>query len=299
VALVPCVLAAVAVDRACSGAPAAAATSAHVAAASTAAPRPSPSGQAPIAYAPGACQAQAPTGRSRNQTIFVDPGHGGPDPGVPGPAGSGLKESEAALAVATQLAKQLRADGYRVVLSRTSDTSVMRFAAGDLTNGGYSVAQHRQDLQARVRCANDSHAAVLLSIHFNGYTDASVGGSQTIFDDIRPFADQSQRLADSIQQALLQQLQLHDRGVVTDDALGTPGVSEQADGYGHLMLLGPAEPGQLAKGTTMPGVLVEPLFLTRPAEAGIASSAGGQRKITQALVTGLERFLAAPKQPTE
>jgi N-acetylmuramoyl-L-alanine amidase len=284
----------VAVDRACSGGPATAAATTHAAttstrAVSTAATSPSP--QPPIAYAAGACQAQAPTGRSRNKTVFLDPGHGGPDPGVVGTPGSGAKESAAALAVATQLAKQLRADGYRVVLSRTSDTSVMRFAPSDLTNGAYSTAQHRQDLQARVRCANDSHAAALLSIHFNGYTDASAGGSETIFDDVRPFADQSQRLADTIQQELLQQLMLHDGGVVTDDALSAPGVSEQDTGYGHLVLLGPAQPGLLAKGTVMPGVLVEPLFLTRPAEASIATSAGGQRKIAQALAAGLERFL--------
>jgi N-acetylmuramoyl-L-alanine amidase len=293
VALVPCVLFAVAIDRACSGAPAAVAATHVVTTAAPHAAAPSPSTQPPPAYAAGACQAQAPTGRSRNRTVFVDPGHGGPDPGVLGPQGSNLKESQVALAVALQLAKKLRADGYRIVMSRTSDTSVMRFATGDIVNGAYSPEQHRQDLQARVRCANDAHAAVLISIHFNGYTDTTVGGSQTIFDDVRPFADQSQRLADSIQQALLQQLQLHDRAVVTDDALDTPTVTEKSDGYGHLMLLGPAQPGQLAKGTVMPGVLVEPLFLTRPAEAGIASSAGGQRRIAQALAAGLEGYLAS------
>jgi len=293
VALVPCVLAAVAVDRACIGTPVAAATT-HVASGRVAGnAAPSPSAQPPPAYAPGACQAQAPTGRSRSQTVFVDAGHGGPDPGVLGQQGTAVKESQAALAVAIQLATRLRADGYRVVLSRTKDTSVMRFAAGDLTNGTYDVQQHRQDLQARVRCANDSHAVALVSIHFNGYNDATVGGSQTIFDDVRPFADRSQQLADSIQEALLQQLQLHDRGVVTDDALDAPTVSEKGDGYGHLMLLGPAQPGQLSKGTVMPGVLVEPLFLTRPSEASIATSAGGQRRIAQALATGLERYLTS------
>jgi N-acetylmuramoyl-L-alanine amidase len=301
VALVPIVLAAVAVDRACTGAPAAAtARVTSTRTASTAAPSPTPSGQTRPVYAPGACQAQAPTGRGRNQTVFVDPGHGGPDPGVLGPRGTAVNESQVALAVAVQLAQRLRADGYRVVMSRTGDTSVMRLAPGDLENGAYDVEQNRQDLAARVRCANDSRAAALISIHFNGYTDPTVGGSQTIFDDVRPFADRSQRLADSIQEALLQQLQLHDRGVVTDDALDAPSVSEKSDGYGHLMLLGPAQPGQLAKGTVMPGVLVEPLFLTRPSEASIASGAGGQRKIAQALASGLERYLAAaPGQPTE
>lgn len=280
-ALVPCVLAAIAIDRACSGSPTAAAS------ARAGAP-PQQTGQPP-AYAAGACQAQAPTGRARNQTVLIDPGHGGPDPGVIAP---GARESQAALAVATELAKRLRADGYRVVLTRTGDTTVRRLPAGELTNGALDSTQVRQDLQARVRCANDSHAAVLLSIHFNGYADATARGSQTIYDDVRPFADHSQRLAASLQQAVLQQLGLNDRGVITDGALDSPTLSDRAESYGHLLLLGPAEPGWLDRGTTMPGALVEPLFLTNPAEAGIATSAAGQRKIAQALATGLERYLA-------
>jgi N-acetylmuramoyl-L-alanine amidase len=47
----------------------------------------------------------------------------------------------------------------------------------------------------------------------------------------------------------------------------------------------------------MPGALVEPLFLTRPGEASVATSTGGQRRIAQALAAALERYLtAAPKQ---
>jgi N-acetylmuramoyl-L-alanine amidase len=47
----------------------------------------------------------------------------------------------------------------------------------------------------------------------------------------------------------------------------------------------------------MPGALVEPLFLTAPGEAALATTAAGQKRIAQALRTGLEDFLvAAPKQ---
>jgi N-acetylmuramoyl-L-alanine amidase len=285
-ALVPIVLAAVAVDRACSGSAAVAAP--HVVRAAASRPTASP----PPAYAPGACQAQAPTGRSRNLTVFLDPGHGGPDPGVVGPQGTGAKESTAALAVAADLAKQLRADGYRVVLSRTRDTSVQRFSPDDLTNGALDATQVRDDLQARVRCANGAHAAALLSIHFNGYADETVGGSQTIYDDARPFSDRSQQLATSLQQALVQHLGLDDRDVISDEKIDAPTLSDRAESYGHLLLLGPAEPGWLDQGTTMPGALVEPLFLTRPAEASLATSSAGQRKIAQALAAGLEHFLA-------
>ena len=285
-ALVPCILAVVLLDRACG---AAAPSDAGVRSASAATP---PGGPA-FGYAAGACQAQAPTGKSRGRTVFVDAGHGGPDPGVTGVAGRQVpRESVAALAVARQLAAQLRADGYRVVLSRTGDTTVRRFPPDELDGGALDATQVREDLQARVRCANDAHAQVLLSVHFNGYGDASVGGSQTIYDEARPFSADSRRLAQAVQAALLQRLGLDDRGVITDDGLDAPTLSDRADVYGHLVLLGPAQPGWLDQGTAMPGALVEPLFLTRPDEAAMVTSAGGQRRVAGALAAGLERYLS-------
>jgi N-acetylmuramoyl-L-alanine amidase len=279
---VPCILAVVLIDRAC-GAAARSGTGVRSANAAT------PAGGPTFSYAPGACQAREPTGRSRGRTVFVDPGHGGPDPGV---SGRGVRESAAALAVARQLATRLRADGYRVVLSRTGDTSVRRFPADELEGGALDPTQVRQDLQARVRCANDAHAQALISVHFNGYGDASAGGSQTIFDAVRPFAADSERLARALQAAMVQQLGLEDRGVITDDELDAPTLSDRADEYGHLLLLGPAQPGWLDRGTAMPGALVEPLFLTSPSEVAMATTQAGQRRIAGALAAGLERYLS-------
>jgi len=291
-ALLPCVLAVALVDRACGGA------AASRQAALTGVGVPAAPVQLAPAYASGACRALGPTGgRDRGRTVFVDPGHGGPDPGVSGraaPGGRPVQESAAALAVASELARLLRADGYRVVLSRTGDTSVRRLGPNDLTDGALTATQVRQDLQARVRCANDSRAAVLLSIHFNGYGDPSAGGSQTVYDDVRPFAAESARLAASVQSVLTSRLGLADRGVLTDDTLDAPTLSDRADDYGHLLLLGPAQPGWLDRGTTMPGALVEPLFLTAPGEAAMAASAAGQRRIAAALAAGVEAYLAGP-----
>ena len=239
----------------------------------------------------GACQTFAPTGKPRGATVFIDAGHGGLDPGVIGrtPAGAQLKESTVALAVATELGRQLRGDGYRVVLSRTADASVARFA----TSGGLLTSgQVRQDLQARVLCANDSNAVALVSVHFNGFQDETAGGTQTIYDAARPFAANNMRLAQSLQSAMVSRLNLMDRGVMTDDQLEAPTLSDRAGSYGHLLLLGPPEPGWLDQGTAMPGALVEPLFLTAPAEAAIAASSSGQRRLASALVAGLESYLA-------
>ncbi|HKF77344.1 MAG TPA: N-acetylmuramoyl-L-alanine amidase [Candidatus Dormibacteraeota bacterium] len=243
---------------------------------------------------PGACLALGPTGPSRGRTVFVDPGHGGPDPGVVGRAASGqeLRESAVALAVATDLAGDLRADGYRVVLSRSGDTSVLRFLAGDLANGLMSADQVRQDLRARVRCANRSAAAALLSIHFNGYSDSSAQGAQTIYDAVRPFAARSRRLAEGLQSALVSRAGLADRGLETDDQLQAPVLSDQAGSYGHLVLLGPPQPGWLDQGTTMPGALVESMFLTSPADAALVSTAAGRQRLAAALEAGLRSYLA-------
>jgi N-acetylmuramoyl-L-alanine amidase len=241
--------------------------------------------------AAGACDAFAPTGRPRSETVFLDPGHGGPDPGVIGVSVSGkpVEEKEVTLAVALDLAARLRSDGYRVVLSRTTDSSVIRLAAGTTTETAQEV---NRDLEARIACANAAHAAVLLSIHMDGYDDPSVGGTETVYDPSRPFAAQNLRLAQDLQSALVAQLHQPDRGVVPDDQLNAPTLSDRADQYGHLLILGPPEPGYLDQASQMPGALVEPLFLTQPREAALAASASGQQEMAAALATGLERFLA-------
>jgi N-acetylmuramoyl-L-alanine amidase len=292
--LLACLLAVVAVDRAClQFAPVADATHARAAAKLRASPT-----AAPAPLSSGVCQAFAPTGTGRGPTVFIDPGHGGRDPGVTGlsPAGAPVKESVVALAVAAELGRLLRADGYRVVLSRTADTSVVHFPTDGL-NGGLSAEQVRQDLLARVRCANDAHAAALLSIHFNGYADPSVEGSQSLYDPVRPFAAENERLAHSLQTAMTSRLQLADRGLLADDVLVAPTLTDRASAYGHLLLLGPAEPGWLNQPTSMPGALVEPLFLTNRTEASLAASSAGQRRIAAALAAGVAAYLSgAPSQ---
>jgi N-acetylmuramoyl-L-alanine amidase len=287
--LLVAVLAEVLIDRAClQAAPAAGASRAAVAG------RPVPAVPKAPVQASGTCAALAPTGRSRDRTVFIDAGHGGPDPGVTTRTltGTTLRESVIALAVATELGRQLRAAGYRVVLSRTGDTSVLHFGGGELDQRSMGAAQVLRDLQARVRCANSSGAAVLLSIHFNGYSDSSVAGTQTIYDAARPFAAESQRLAQALQSALVSRLQRGDRGILTDDALQAPTLSDRAGDYGHLVLLGPPQPGYVDAATSKPGALVEPLFLTDPGDAAIAASEAGQRRIASALAAGLEAYLS-------
>ena len=238
---------------------------------------------------PGACLEYAPTGATRKRTVFLDPGHGGPDPGASAQtaAGARLLEKDETLAVAQALATRLRSDGYTVVLSRTGDTTV----ATGITGTSLTVGDERRDLQARLDCANAARANVLLSIHFNGFYDPSARGTETFYDDARPFAAQNLRLARSLQSALVSSLRLQDRGVLPDDQLDAPTLSDAGATYGHLVLLGPPQPGLVDRASTMPGALTEPLFLTAPSEAALVATADGRQRVANALATGLEGFL--------
>lgn len=76
--------------------------------------------------------------------IFIDPGHGGADPGA---VGNGLKEKDLTLDIATRAAARLRAHGFTVLMSRTSDVYV--------------------GLSERAAMANRAGADYFLSIHIN------------------------------------------------------------------------------------------------------------------------------------
>ena len=243
--------------------------------------------------ASGACMSFTPRSGAIGRTVFLDPGHGGLDPGVVvGADGRQLMEKDVTLAVATRLSALLRADGYRVVLSRTSDTSVTKLSAGDSLAGALTASAEHRDLVTRALCANAASASVLVSIHFDAFDDPSVGGTETFYDAARPFASQSQRLAKDLQDEVVRGLGTPDRGVWTDAQLLAPQLTDSGALYGHLIELGPAAPGWVENPSQMPGALIEPLFLTNAAEARLASDAGGQQRIAMALRTGLEKYFS-------
>ncbi len=210
------------------------------------------------------------------------------------PSGRTLLEKDATLAVASRLATLLRDDGYTVVMARTRDTTVLKLSAADSNYGAITSSAVHRDLVARAACANASGADVLVSIHFDGFSDPSVGGTETFYDAARPFAAANRRLATNLQSALVARLGAPDRGVWTDDQLAAPTLTASGQSYNHLIELGPLSPGWVDNPSQMPGALVEPLFVTNPGEAQIAADPAGQQKIAEALEAGLQRFLSTP-----
>ena len=242
-----------------------------------------------------ACVSFAPTHGHLDRTVYIDAGHGGLDPGVVGTTASGrtVLEKDAALAVALRLAGLLRSDGYRVVMARTQDTTVLKLSAADSIYGAITASAEHRDLAARAACANAAGADVLVSIHFDGYSDPSVGGTETFYDAARPFAAANRLLATDLQAALVARLGAADRGVWTDDQLAAPTLTGSGQSYNHLIELGPLSQGWVDNPSQMPGALVEPLFVTNPAEALIASDPSDQQKIAEALESGVLKFMIA------
>jgi N-acetylmuramoyl-L-alanine amidase len=267
----------------------------------------SPLGQGPDGSAPGmvagqvamsgveagACMSFQPKAGGSGKTVFIDPGHGGLDPGVVGMVGQQqVLEKDVALAVGLRLAALLQSDGYRVVMSRTQDSSVTRLAPADSVTGAMTASAVHRDLVTRAACANAGAASVLVSIHFDAFDDPSVAGTETFYDAQRPFAAESKRLAADLQTALVSGLGSTDRGVWTDDQLAAPTLTASGSLYGHLIELGPPSAGYVDSPSQMPGALVEPLFLTNAAEAKTATGASGQQRIAAALEVGLQKYFS-------
>lgn len=254
-------------------------------------------------FAAGSCESLPPTVASNGLTVLLDPGHGGPDPGGAGATSTGTTIDERSLTLPTALAAAtiLRATGYTVVLTRTTSGPVLRLGASDVNGNLYTTSGLHKEVAARALCADEAHASVLVSIHFNVGTTASQAGALTTYDNVRSFSAANARLAQLVERDVVVSLHSHagwdvpDDGVTTDDLVGNSLTSAGAS-YGHLLVLGPAKAGYLSTPSTMPGVLTEPLFLTDPFEGSIAASGAGQRAIALGIATAIGTFLGHPIQ---
>ncbi|MHB1854014.1 MAG: N-acetylmuramoyl-L-alanine amidase family protein [Acidimicrobiales bacterium] len=254
----------------------------------------------PSRFAPGACVAYPPTEGNRGLTVFLDAGHGGPDPGAAGTTLSGatVLEKTVTLAVVDQTVPILRQEGFRIVVSRTTDSSVHLLEPGDMSGNILTVQGERADNAARARCADLARATALVSVHFNAGGDPRDAGCLSIYDPNRTFWSQSRSLASDLQDGLVQALNsqgwaIPDDGVVTDTSIGGPSPSVTDAQYGHLIVIGPRSAGYLDNPSTMPGAVIEPLFLSDPFEASIAASTIGQRVMAQAIAYGISRYVAS------
>jgi N-acetylmuramoyl-L-alanine amidase len=249
----------------------------------------------PALFSPGACMAFPPIDGDRHETVFLDAGHGGIDPGGAGrtETGAAVEESTVNLAIELDTMVILRAQGYRVVVSRTQNTTVTRLTPADVDGAVLTVQGVFNDVAARDVCANLAKANVLVGIYMDSGEPRNAGCA-TGYDQDRPFSAENQRLAALLQDDVLgamnaQGWDIPGEGVQPDTGLGSA-LTAAAVAYGHLLLLGPAKAGYFDTPSQMPGALIEPLFVTDPFEASIAASVHGQQVIATALAEAIEQY---------
>lgn len=190
--------------------------------------------------------------------IFViDPGHGGPDGGAEGK--DGTQEKYIALNVANYLKDYLNEAGAYVIMTRETDKDL----AGTNTKG--LSKRKLEDLQNRVRLANDSLADFYISIHLNSIPSTKWRGAQTFY---YPVSIENKEMAESIQKQLISNLNNTSRTPLARN---------------DILVL---------KYVEMPSVMVEAGFLSNPDELALLKSEEYQKKVAFAIYQGMLDYFA-------
>ena len=196
--------------------------------------------------------------------VFLDPGHGGRDPGA---VYNGLREKDLNMSIYRKLRSELEKLGYTVLTSRDSDVYV-------------------DYVTERSEMVNKTDADVFISIHFNatGVPGANRSGVETYIyepdEDIKPRINkvahddptrlsESKRLADNIHNSVVSVAGANDRGV---------------HGSNYAVL----------RETVKPAVLIELGYMDSPEYKKISDDKY-QNKLVEGIVTGLRNFYKTTK----
>ncbi len=178
----------------------------------------------------------------KNNLIIIDAGHGGFDPGAIG--ASGLTEKEVNLNIAHKVREKLEKEELNVMLTRENDIFI--------------------SLKERVRIANEAGGRIFVSIHNNASSKNHSEGTETF---LAPGRDgECLLLAELIQEELIAELNLFDRGVKRDNFY-------------------------VIKYTEMPAVLVEVAFLSNSHEESLLESDLFCNKAAEAIARGIKKYI--------
>lgn len=242
------------------------------------------------------------------KVICLDAAHGGFDRGfrrVGDTSAPAMDEALYTAAYARELASQLTAMGFTVVLPRDGDI-VQNTQFQDANRDGATRENAASDtearrnalldeMQARIDYCNNQDANLLLSLHFDGSTDPADSGYSIWYSQDRVDSANSQELATSIDQQLGQALQatgyaMHNPGLQPESVAVTRGNQMI---YDALFMITGNRTG-LKEPSHMPGVVVDLLTLSNTDDAKLLSSEAGRRAIVSAVAQAIGAYFENP-----
>ena len=188
--------------------------------------------------------------------VFSNASHGGFDGGAV--AGDGTVEKDINLNISLTLAKFLKQNGFRVIMTREADVST------EDTESPQIASKKKNDLKNRLKLMSDYPDAVFVSIHLNKFTTSSAFGSQVFYSK----SDESAVLADKIQKAIVSLIQPDNTRV-----------NKQATSSTYLLY-----------NATVPAVLVECGFLSNASELALLKQPDYQNKMAFSIYTGILEY---------
>ena len=217
-------------------------------------------------------------------TVVIDAGHGGKDPGA---AAHGVREKDITLAVALKLGEYLREKlGVNVVYTRDDDRFI--------------------ELKDRGRIANEHGSKLFISIHVNAARSRSAVGTETYFLGLHK-SDAARNTMERENSVVKYETSQHEYQAMTEEALIRMELTQSAymRKSQDLSALIQQEFEQRAKrenrgvkqagfyvlwGASMPAVLVELGFLTNAREAAFLSSEKGQDYMASAIYRAVREY---------
>lgn len=192
------------------------------------------------------------------ETIVIDAGHGGRDPGKVGV--NNTLEKDINLNIALKLKSLLEQNDYNVIMTRSDDS------------GLYSESDSNKkvsDMRKRVEIINSSKAALAISIHQNSFTAEEIKGAQVFYYTV---SDEGKEYANILQDQLKKTL--------------NDGNKRQAKGNDAYYML---------KKTQIPIVIVECGYLSNNKEAQLLNTEDYQEKMAWAIHLGIINYLNKQK----
>jgi N-acetylmuramoyl-L-alanine amidase len=155
-----------------------------------------------------------PAGLRSIETVVLDPGHGGKDPGAVGIGG--VREKDVALNLARELDARLTAKGFRVVLTRDDDRKITleeRTAIAEAERGDIFVSLHANASRRRSTSGvetyyldeNHERHSLTVAARENGVEPSAVNPLQRTLAKLRvsEVSPHSQRLAEHVQEQIV------------------------------------------------------------------------------------------------